>query len=138
MKHKNKKLSIKNIYRKILCTQVILIINLALFLGASGTLINIHFEVQKRDQNLQNIAEAVANSPLIDDKIDNPEDKKTTELLNKYLDSLKISLDNIDVISFVSRDNIRLYHSNHSLIGTEYDGTVPEFEKVSKGYYTSN
>ena len=133
-----KTIFIKNIHRKIFLTQLTLIITLALFLGISGTLINIHFEIQKRDKNLQNIAEAVANSPLVDDKIENSNDKKTTELLNEYLDSLKISLDNIDVISFVSRDNIRLYHSNHDLIGTEYDGTLPEFEKVSKEYYTSN
>ena len=133
-----KQISIKNIHRRIFTTQLILIITLALFLGISGTLINIHFEIDKRDQNLQNIAEAVANSPLVDDKIENPDDEKTTELLNEYLDSLKTTLDNIDVISFVSRDNVRLYHSNHDLIGTEYDGTIPEFEKVSKEYYTAN
>ena len=138
LKNQYKTISIKNIYRRIFITQLVLIVTLALFLGVSGTLINIHFEVEKRDQNLQNIAEAVASSPLIDDKIANPDDKKTTELLNEYLDSLKISLDNIDVISFVSRENIRLYHSNHELIGTEYDGAIPEFEKVSKEYYTSN
>ena len=138
LKNQYKTISIKNIHRRIFITQLVLIVTLALFLGVSGTLINIHFEVEKRDQNLQNIAEAVASSPLIDDKIANPDDKKTTELLNEYLDSLKISLDNIDVISFVSRENIRLYHSNHELIGTEYDGAIPEFEKVSKEYYTSN
>ena len=138
LKNHHKTISIKNIYRRIFITQLVLIVTLALFLGVSGTLINIHFEVEKRDQNLQNIAEAVASSPLIDDKIANPDDKKATELLNEYLDSLKISLDNIDVISFVSRENIRLYHSNHELIGTEYDGAIPEFEKVSKEYYTSN
>ena len=138
LKNPQKQISIKNIHRKIFTTQLILIITLALFLGISGTLINIHFEIDKRDQNLQNIAEAVANSPLVDDKIENPDDKKTTELLNEYLDSLKISLDNIDVISFVSRENIRLYHSNHELIGTEYDGAIPKFEKVSKEYYTAN
>jgi len=138
LKNHHKTISIKNIYRRIFITQLVLIVTLALFLGVSGTLINIHFEVEKRDQNLQNIAEAVASSPLIDDKIANPDDKKTTELLNEYLDSLKISLDNIDVISFVSRENIRLYHSNHELIGTEYDGAIPKFEKVSKEYYTSN
>lgn len=138
LKNHHKTISIKNIYRRIFITQLVLIVTLALFLGVSGTLTNIHFEVEKRDQNLQNIAEAVASSPLIDDKIANPDDKKTTELLNEYLDSLKISLDNIDVISFVSRENIRLYHSNHELIGTEYDGAIPEFEKVSKEYYTSN
>ena len=138
LKNQYKTISIKNIHRRIFITQLVLIVTLALFLGVSGTLINIHFEVEKRDQNLQNIAEAVASSPLIDDKIANPDDKKTTELLNEYLDSLKISLDNIDVISFVSRENIRLYHSNHELIGTEYDGAIPEFEKVSKEYYTAN
>ena len=138
LKNQYKTIFIKNIHRRIFITQLVLIVTLALFLGVSGTLINIHFEVKKRDQNLQNIAEAVASSPLIDDKIANPDDKKTTELLNEYLDSLKISLDNIDVISFVSRENIRLYHSNHELIGTEYDGAIPEFEKVSKEYYTSN
>ena len=138
LKNQYKTISIKNIHRRIFITQLVLIVTLALFLGVSGTLINIHFEVEKRDQNLQNIAEAVANSPLVDDKIENPDDEKTTELLNEYLDSLKISLDNIDVISFVSRENIRLYHSNHELIGTEYDGAIPEFEKVSKEYYTSN
>ena len=138
LKIPQKQISIKNIHRKIFTTQLILIITLALFLGISGTLINIHFEIDKRDQNLQNIAEAVANSPLVDDKIENPDDEKTTELLNEYLDSLKTTLDNIDVISFVSRDNVRLYHSNHDLIGTEYDGTIPEFEKVSKEYYTAN
>ena len=138
LKNPQKRISIKNIHRKIFTTQLILIITLALFLGISGTLINIHFEIEKRDQNLQNIAEAVANSPLVDDKIKNPDDEKTTELLNEYLDSLKITLDNIDVISFVSRDNVRLYHSNHDLIGTEYDGTIPQFEKVSKEYYTAN
>ena len=138
LKNHHKTISIKNIYRRIFITQLVLIVTLALFLGVSGTLINIHFEVEKRDQNLQNIAEAVASSPLIDDKIANPDDKKTTELLNEYLDSLKISLDNIDVISFVNRENIRLYHSNHELIGTEYDGAIPKFEKVSKEYYTAN
>ena len=138
LKNQYKTIFIKNIHRRIFITQLVLIVTLALFLGVSGTLINIHFEVEKRDQNLQNIAEAVASSPLIDDKIANPDDKKTTELLNEYLDSLKISLDNIDVISFVSRENIRLYHSNHELIGTEYDGAIPEFEKVSKEYYTAN
>ena len=138
LKKPQKRISIKNIHQKIFTTQLTLIITLALFLGISGTLINIHFEIEKRDQNLQNIAEAVANSPLVDDKIKNPDDEKTTELLNEYLDSLKTTLDNIDVISFVSRDNVRLYHSNHELIGTEYDGTIPEFEKVSKEYYTAN
>lgn len=133
-----KKWSTQKIYRKIFCTQLLLIVTLALFLGISGTMINIHFEVLNRDQNLQNIAEAIANSPLLDSKINNPNDENISENLNEYLDSLKLSLENIDVISFVNADNIRLYHSNHALIDTHYDGTLPVFEKNSKDYYTAN
>ena len=77
-----KTISIKNIHRKIFLTQFTLIITIALFLGISGTLINIHFEIQKRDQNLQNIAEAVANSPLVDYKIDNPVKNKIGSISN--------------------------------------------------------
>jgi len=69
--NQQKAISIKNIYRKIVAAQLVLMITLALFLGISGTLINLHYEVKKRDQNLQNIAEAIANSPLVDDKIEN-------------------------------------------------------------------
>lgn len=130
--------SIKNIHKKIFYTQLILIVTLALFLGISGTLININFEIQKRDQNLQNIAEAIANSPLLDDKISNPQNDKIRVNFTQYLDTLKVTLDNIDVISVVSKDNVRLYHSNHSLIGTRYDGSLPEFEKTNKQYYTVN
>ena len=85
-RNSQKSVSMNNIHKKIFFTQLILIITLALFLGVSGTLINIHFEVQKRDQNLQNIAEAVANSPLVDEKLENPDDEKTTNTLNEYLD----------------------------------------------------
>ena len=60
-----KKSSAKHIQKKIFATQLILIISLALFLGISGTMINIHFEMQKRDQNLQNVAEAIAHSPIL-------------------------------------------------------------------------
>ena len=137
-KKKNHSTSIKNIHRKIFTIQIILIITLALFLGVSGTFVNLQFEIQKRDQNLHNIAEVIANSPLVDNKIDNPNDEKTTETLNEYLDSLKTSLTNIDVISFVSADNVRLYHSNHELIGTTYDGTIPEFSRYANGIYAAN
>ncbi len=135
---KNKNTSIKNIHKRIFTIQLVLILTLALFLGISGTLVNLQFEIQKIDQNLQNIAEVIANSPLVDNKIANPDDKATSETLMEYLDSLKTSLTNIDVISFVSKDNVRLYHSNHDLIGTIYDGTKPEFLNNSNEIYTAN
>ena len=128
-----KRTSLKNIQQKIFRTQLILIITLALILGVAGTFINIHFETQKRDQNLQNVAETIAHSPLIAENSDNE-----SSILREYLDSLKDSLSDIDVISVVNNDNIRLYHSNHELIGTVYDGTLPQFEPDTKEYYAAN
>lgn len=126
------KITLKGIQQSFFRIQMVLIVSLALFLGIAGTLINIHFERQKRDQNLQNVAEAIAQSPILLEQ--NPD----SLVLNEYLDSLKETLDNIDVISVVDSDFVRLYHSNHELIGTAYDGTIPEFEDEDEGYYAMN
>ena len=123
--------------KKIFATQLILIISLALFLGISGTMINIHFEMQKRDQNLQNVAEAIAHSPILNMEEVSGEEEAHKDILMGYLDSLKDTLDDIDVISVVSCDNIRLYHSTHELIGTIYDGTIPEFKENNREFYTA-
>lgn len=135
MKAKEKRTSLKNIQKKIFRTQLILIVTLALFLGFAGTLLNIHFETEKRDQNLQNVAEAIAKSPLLTEKEKGEHD---TLILYEYLDSLRDTLDSIDVISVVSKDNVRLYHSTHELIGTIYDGTLPNFLENQNDYYATN
>ena len=124
--------SIHQIQRKIFTTQLILIILLAVVLGVTGIVINVHFETQKRDRNLQNISQTIATSPLLDD-ITNGEN---SEYLTEYFDSLQKSLGDIDVISIVSAENVRLYHSNHALIGTVYDGTIPTFEDTD--FYTED
>ena len=133
---KKKKLVVSNsihqIQKRIFSTQFILILLLAIVLGGAGILINVHFETQKRDRNLQNISQAIATSPLLDDITSGT----NTEHLNDYFDSLQKSLGDIDVISIVSTDNVRLYHSNHALIGTSYDGTIPVFE--DNDFYTED
>ncbi len=127
-----KKSTLKGIEQTLFRTQFILIVSLAMFLGVAGTLINLHFETQKRDQNLQNVAEAIAQSPILSSG------QADTIALNEYLDSLQSSLDNIDVISVVNNDNVRLYHSNHELIGSVYDGTLPKFDGETQRYYATN
>lgn len=134
-KHTNKT-SLKNIQQLFFRTHLLLILTLSLFLGVAGILTNLHFETQKRDRNLQNVAEAIARSPILTDTIQNNE-KDSVALFN-YLDSLKNALDDIDVISVVNQNNIRIYHSNHNLIGSIYDGTQPVFDVNSRGYYTVN
>ena len=124
------RISLTGIQKMFFRTQLILILSLALILGIAGTLINIHFETEKRDQNLQNVAEAIANSPMMTGK-SNEEETVITE----YLDALKDTLDDIDVISVVNKDGVRMYHSNHDLIGTKYDGNMPDFKSNADGYY---
>ena len=125
-------ITLKGIQQGFFRVQMILIISLALFLGIGGTLINIHFEKQKRDQNLRNVAEAIAQSPIL------TEQQTDTAILAEYLDSLRDTLEDIDVISVVGSDYVRLYHSNHELINSTYDGTIPRFDDDSEGYYATN
>lgn len=134
-----KRSAIGHIQKQIFITQFVLILTLAIFLGVTGTLVNINFETKKRDRNLQNVAETIAHSPLMDDMIHTDNTGKDSSVLIEYLDSLKNSLEDIDVISVVSTaDNVRLYHSNHALIGSAYDGTLPEFHKGTKDFYTAS
>lgn len=130
------RISLKGIHRIFFRTQLILIISLALILGIAGTIINIHFETEKRDQNLQNIAEAIANSPMLTDK--GSTDIESQKILSEYLDTLKETLDDIDVISVVDKNGIRMYHSNHALIGTQYDGNLPNFKSNTDSYYATD
>lgn len=129
----NNRISLKSIQRLFFRTQLVLIISLALMLGAAGTLINIHYETVKRDQNLQNVAKAIANSPVLTGK--GSRDIADQGILTEYLDALKETLEDIDVISVVNKAGIRMYHSNHALIGTQYDGNLPDFESNTDGYY---
>lgn len=130
------RISLKGIHRVFFQTQLILIISLALILGIAGTIINIHFETEKRDQNLQNIAEAIANSPMLTDK--GSTDIESQKIFSEYLDTLKETLDDIDVISVVDKNGIRMYHSNHALIGTQYDGNLPNFKSNTDSYYATD
>ena len=133
-KSATKRISLMGIQKLFFRTQLVLIISLALILGIAGTLINIHFETEKRDQNLQNVAEAIANSPMLTGKgLNNDEDQA---IFSEYLDTLKDTLDDIDVISVVNKDGVRMYHSNHALIGRKYDGNMPNLESNTGRYYT--
>ena len=132
------KASIKNIQQMFFRAQVLLLAALALFLGAAGIMINIHFEREKRDRNLQNVAEAIARSPVIVSYINGERSESDQTRMTEYLDSLKDTLDDIDVISVVGTDGLRLYHSDASLTGTFYDGTVPDFDQGADGRYVSD
>lgn len=130
-KAKKQNVSLKGIQNLFFRTQLILIITLALMLGIAGTVINIRYETQKRDNNLQNVAETIARSPILSDMSMEEDDV----VLLEYLDTLKESLNDIDVISVVNNEGLRIYHSNPALIGTQYDGNLPDFKNDNRDYY---
>ena len=127
----NKKTSLKGIQHLFFKVQLSLIVTLALMLGIAGTLINIQYETQKRDQNLQNVAETIAKSPMLAEG----ELSEDGTVMYGYLETLKEALADIDVISVVDKNGIRIYHSNSELIGTKYDGNMPDFETYTSGFY---
>lgn len=126
-----KKTSLKGIQRLFFKVQLSLIVTLALMLGIAGSIINIKYETKKRDQNLQNVAETIAKSPLL---TEGELDEEGTVMYG-YLETLKEALSDIDVISVVDRKGIRIYHSNSDLIGTKYDGNMPDFKNHTSGFY---
>lgn len=127
-----KKSMLKSVQQLFFRTQLVLIVSLAAFLGIAGILINLYFETEKRDRNLQNVAETIAYSPFLTNDVLTSEGKNKD--ISEYLDSLKEALGDIDVISVVNKERTRIYHSNHGLIGTVYDGVLPDFESDKNGY----
>ena len=130
--------SLSQIQRKISATQIILVVSLTIILAIIGIVTNIKFEKDKTDRNLQNISETIATSPsFMENDIQNGTAQDQVNLM-RYLDSLKKSLYDVDVISIVNKNNQRFYHTNHSLIGTQYDGEQPDFSPVEKTFYIVN
>ena len=135
---KNSRNSLSRIQRKISTTQIILIVSLSILLAIVGILISIRSERDKIDKNLQNISETIATSPvLMENDFQNGTATEQGSLM-RYLDSLKKSLYNVDVISIVNKNNQRYYHTNHSLIGSIYDGEQPSFNPDDKSFYIVN
>ncbi len=119
-------------------SQIFLILLLTTLVTVMGLGLNLYYESRRMNQNLQNVAETIANSQIIQDEVRSVSYSVQDSVMKNYLDSLKDSLSGIDVISVVRHDGIRRYHSNESLIGTLYNGTIPEFIQGQREFYTSD
>ncbi len=119
---------IKKIQQEILRTLIILASIMTILVAVISILVNIKSESKRLDQNLQNVAQAIAQSQVIQNGFDNNHTEESYYIISPYLNSLKDSLSNIDVISVVGADGIRKYHTNADLINTVYDGTIPTFQ----------
>ena len=123
--------SLTDIRHEIQRIQLILIIVTTILMSVGGAVINVNASDNAFDQNLQETAALITRiygfmktAPRRD--------------LCICMDSIAADLADVDVISIVNTDNIRIYHTNHKLMGTEYDGTHPDFSAHKKGFYTES
>lgn len=121
-----------NVIRKeIQRIHLILIIVITILLSVGGAFTNVNASDNAFDQNLQDTAELITR--LYSFMIDSSQIE-----LCFYMDSVVRDLPDVDVLSIVDTKNQRIYHTNHRLINTEYDGTHPDFAAHQKNYYTES
>lgn len=126
------------IRQEILHTLMILIVIMTVLIAGISLFVNIQSESKSLDSNLQNIARTVAQSEIVKRELISDSADISQSAAYSYMDSLKNSLSNIDVISVIGADGIRKYHSNKQLVGTVYDGTVPDIQSIQGVYVTSD
>ena len=127
--NKKRKNSLTDIRHEIQRVQLILIIVTTILMSVGGAVVNVNASDKAFDQNLQETA------ALITRIYGFMKDAPRRDLCI-CMDSIAEDLADVDVISIVNTDNMRIYHTNHNLIGTEYDGTHPDFSTHKRGYYT--
>ena len=128
---KKRKNSLTDIRHEIQRVQLILIILTTILMSVGGAIINVNSSDKAFDQNLEETAELITRIYGF------MKDANRRDLCI-CMDSIAEDLADVDVISIVDTNNMRLYHTNHNLIGTEYDGTHPDFTTHQKGYYTES
>lgn len=123
--------SLNKIRIEIQKSHLILIISITILLCFGGAFINLNANNKAFNQNLQDTAELISKQYEFSKEL-SPEERLI------FLDSIAEELTDVDRISIVDTNLIRLYHTNHDLIGKEYTGTVPDFTKNKNSFYTEN
>ena len=127
----DKKENLNSIRKSIQRVHFVLIFATTILISAGGIFININSNEKSFDQSL------IETSEMINRVYSFIKDFSQDELCD-YMDSVGKSLADVDVISIVDKDFNRIYHTNHQLINTKYDGSVPDFNKIKLGFYTEN
>lgn len=123
--------SADNIRKEIQHTHLLLIIIITILFSVGGAILNVSANDKAFDQSIQITAELISRLYSFTKDFE-PDD------LYDYFDSIEQSLPEVDVISIVNANNTRLYHTNHSLIGTQYDGKIPNLQAHKNGFYTES
>lgn len=117
--------------KEITRTQMALIISITILLSIGGMIINIKANDKAFNETLQNTSELITRLYSFTKKM--PQSQFCV-----YMDNTASSITNVDIFSIVNKNNTRIYHTNHQLINTQYDGTHPDFSKLSTNYYTED
>lgn len=126
-----KKESLNSVRKSIQTVNLILIFVAAVLFCVGGAFININSNEKSFDKSL------IETSELINRIYYFVKNYPQNELCD-YMDSVGNSLTDVDVISIVDKNFNRIYHTNHQLINTKYDGTNPDFSEYKEGFYTEN
>ena len=111
--------------------QLTLIIGITILLTVGGIIINVSSNEKAFDQSLQDTSELVTRLYKFEKNTERQE-------FISYMDSIVEDLPDIDVISIVDKKNERIYHTHHELIGTQFDGSHPDFNLMSSDFLTEN
>ncbi len=128
---------VKKIQREIFSTLMILVSFMTILIAVFSIMVNLNSEKRNLDENLKNIAQAVSQSSIVQSELIS-NGQPVSDITCAYLDTMKHSMSNIDVISLVDTDNVRNYHTNKELINTVYNGTVPDFNSHDFSAYVEN
>lgn len=120
--------NLNHLRKEITRTQVALIISITIFLSSGGLIINLKSINNAFNQTLQNTSELITRLYSFTRKMSQKE-------LCVYMDNTASSISNVDIFSIVDKNNKRIYHTNHNLINTQYDGTHPDFSNLPTSYY---
>ncbi len=111
--------------------QLLLVFCITILLSIGGMVININYINKAFNKTLQNTSELITRLYSFTKKMPQGE-------LCAYMDTTLAELSNIDIFSIVDKSNNRIYHTNHKLINTYYDGAHPDFSSLSTNYFTED
>ena len=123
--------NLHKIRHEIQWSNLALIIIVTILLAWGGAYINLSTNKKAFDQTLQDTAELISKQYEFTKEL--PADEQIV-----FLDLITQSLSDIDRISIVDKNLTRLYHTDHSLIGKTYSGSIPDFSNHTSGFYTED
>lgn len=131
MKESKKTSNLDKIRRSIQKTHLLFIIVLTILLSTGGAFINIKSNEKSFTQSQKETSELITR---IYSFIDNYNQQN----LSIYMDSIVKNLEDVDVVSIIDENGYRIYHTNHNLINTLYDGKTPDFSYTNQNSFTEN